>query len=152
MPAKSLQSCPMLCQPMNCSPPGSSVHGILQARIFEWVAMISSRGIFPTQGWNPVSPGAPDLQAHSLLLSHQGSPKTALLRYWYTMQFTIESFQINVFVCLFLVYLQLFNHHNNQFWNTFYHPKRNFMFVSSHSPFLPYLLSSERPIIYFRPP
>ena len=41
---KSLQSCPTLCNPMNCSPPGSSVHGILQARILEWVAMPSSRG------------------------------------------------------------------------------------------------------------
>ena len=33
-----------LCDPMDCSPPGSSVHGILQARILEWVAMPSSRG------------------------------------------------------------------------------------------------------------
>ena len=32
-----------LCDPMDCSPPGSSVHGILQARILEWVAMPSSR-------------------------------------------------------------------------------------------------------------
>ena len=38
------QSCPSLCDPMDCSPPGSSVHGILQARILEWVAMLSSRG------------------------------------------------------------------------------------------------------------
>ena len=37
--AKLLQSCPTLCDPMDCSPPGSSVHGILQARILEWVAM-----------------------------------------------------------------------------------------------------------------
>ena len=52
--AKSLQSCPTLCDPMDCSPPGSSVHGILQAIILEWVAMPSSRekGIFPTQGLN----------------------------------------------------------------------------------------------------
>ena len=42
--AKSLQSCLTLCDPMNGSPPGSSVHGILQARILEWVAMLSSRG------------------------------------------------------------------------------------------------------------
>ena len=39
--AKSLQSCPTLCNPMDCSLPGSSVHGILQARIVEWVAMLS---------------------------------------------------------------------------------------------------------------
>ena len=38
------QSCLTLCNPMDCSPPGSSVHGILQARILEWVAMPSSMG------------------------------------------------------------------------------------------------------------
>ena len=38
------QSCPTLCDPMDCSPPGSSVPGILQARTLEWVAMPSSRG------------------------------------------------------------------------------------------------------------
>ena len=42
--ARSLQSCLTLCDPMDYSPPGSSVHGILQARILEWVAMLSSRG------------------------------------------------------------------------------------------------------------
>ena len=38
------QLCLTLCNPMDCSPPGSSVHGILQARILEWVAMPFSRG------------------------------------------------------------------------------------------------------------
>ena len=38
------QSCPTLYYPVDCSPPGSSVHGILQARILEWVAMLFSRG------------------------------------------------------------------------------------------------------------
>ena len=42
--ATSLQSC--LCDPMNCSPPGSSVHRILQARILQWIARLSSRGSF----------------------------------------------------------------------------------------------------------
>ena len=37
--AKSLQSCPTLCDPIDSSPPGSSVPGILQARILEWVAI-----------------------------------------------------------------------------------------------------------------
>ena len=41
---KSLQSFLTLCDPVDCSPPGSSVHGILQARILEWVAMLFSRG------------------------------------------------------------------------------------------------------------
>ena len=38
------QSCPTLCDHVGWSPPGSSVHGILQARVLEWVAMPSSRG------------------------------------------------------------------------------------------------------------
>ena len=37
--AKSLQSCPTLCDPIDSSPPGSSVHGVFQARILEWVAI-----------------------------------------------------------------------------------------------------------------
>ena len=41
---KSLQSCPTLCNPMDCSLPGSSVYGILQTGILEWVAMLFSRG------------------------------------------------------------------------------------------------------------
>ena len=42
--AKLLQLCLTLCDLVDCSPPGSSVHGILQARILEWVAMPSFRG------------------------------------------------------------------------------------------------------------
>ena len=38
------QSCPTLFNPMDCSPPGSSLHGIFQARLLEWVAIPSSRG------------------------------------------------------------------------------------------------------------
>ena len=37
--AKSIQSCPTLCDPIDGSPPGSSIHGILQARVLEWVAI-----------------------------------------------------------------------------------------------------------------
>ena len=44
MCAKSLQLCPTLCSPMDCSLPSSSVHAILQTRILEWVAMPFSRG------------------------------------------------------------------------------------------------------------
>ena len=47
------QSCPTLSTPKDRSPLGSPVHGILQARILEWVAIPFSRGIFPTQGSNP---------------------------------------------------------------------------------------------------
>ena len=51
--SKLLQSCSTLCDPMDCSLPDSSVHGILQARILEWVAMPSSRGSSQPQGSNP---------------------------------------------------------------------------------------------------
>ena len=44
MHAKSLQSCPTFCNPMDYSQPDSSVHGILQARTLEWSAMLSARG------------------------------------------------------------------------------------------------------------
>ena len=49
MGAKSLQSCPTLCDPMDYSLPGSSVHGILQARILEWVAVPSCRGLLDSR-------------------------------------------------------------------------------------------------------
>ena len=55
--AKSLQSCPTLWDPMDCSPPGSSVHGILQARILEWVAIPFSRGSSWSRDWNCISCG-----------------------------------------------------------------------------------------------
>ena len=71
--AKTFQSCLTLCSPKNCSPPGSSVQGILQARILEWVAF-PPPGDLPDPGIKPASPLAPALQADSLLLSHWGSP------------------------------------------------------------------------------
>ena len=46
------QLCLTLCNPMDCSLSVSSIHGILQARILEWVTFPFSRGIFPTQGLN----------------------------------------------------------------------------------------------------
>ena len=53
MSAQSL-SCIRFCNPTDCRPPDSSVHGLLQARTLEWVA-ISLQGILPTRGWNPAS-------------------------------------------------------------------------------------------------
>ena len=52
------QSCPTLCDSTDCSPPGSSVHGILQARILEWVAMPSSSGSSQPRNQTPVSCGS----------------------------------------------------------------------------------------------
>ena len=59
--AKSLQLCLTLCDSINCSLPGSSVHGISQARILEWVAMYP--GDPPDPGMEPMSSVAPPLQA-----------------------------------------------------------------------------------------
>ena len=53
MHAKSLQSCPTLCNTMDCSLSHSTVHWILQARILDWEAMPSLEGISPTLGSNP---------------------------------------------------------------------------------------------------
>ena len=53
--AKSPQSCLILWDPVDCSQPGSSVQGILQARIMEWVAMSSSRGSSQPRDWIHVS-------------------------------------------------------------------------------------------------
>jgi len=55
--AKSLPSCPSLCDLMDYSPPVSSVHGIFQARILEWVAISSSRGSSRPRDWTQVSSG-----------------------------------------------------------------------------------------------
>ena len=68
--AQSLQSCLTLCNSMDCGPPGSSVHGILQARILEWVAISFSRDL-PDPGFKP---GSLALQADFLLTEPQGKP------------------------------------------------------------------------------
>ena len=70
---------PTLCDPMDCSPPGSSVHGILQARILEWVVISFSRGSSQHRDQTWVSCIAGSLlhcRQMLYLLSHQGSPKS----------------------------------------------------------------------------
>ena len=59
--------------PIDCSPRGSSVHGMLQARILEWVSMPFSKDL-SNPGIELAFPGAPTLQVDSLPHSHQGSP------------------------------------------------------------------------------
>ena len=56
------QSCPTLCDPVDCSPPGSSIHGILQAGILEWLPF-PSRGDLPNPG---IEPRSPALQADAV--------------------------------------------------------------------------------------
>ena len=67
---KVAQSCLTLCNSMDCSPPVSSVHGILQASMLEWVA-IPSPGDLPDPG---IKPRPPPLQADSLLSESPGKP------------------------------------------------------------------------------
>ena len=73
-----------LCYPLDCSLPGFSVHGILQARILEWVNHSHLQGIFPTQASNPV------LHCRQILyhLSHLESPKVPVApSVWTFLQF-----------------------------------------------------------------
>ena len=51
--AQLLQSCLFVTDPMDYSPPGSSTHGIFQAGILKWVAILFSRGVYQIQGLNP---------------------------------------------------------------------------------------------------
>ena len=71
------QSCPILCDPMDCSLPGSSIHGIFQARILEWVATFLLQQIFLTQELNLGLPHCRQMLYH---LSHKGGPG-AILRH-----------------------------------------------------------------------
>ena len=73
---KVIQSCLTLCEPMDCSLPDSFVHGILQARILEWVVIPSSRR--SSQSWDQTQVSA--LQADSLPSEPQGDERTQ--RFW----------------------------------------------------------------------
>ena len=75
-----------LCNLMDCSPPGSSRHGILQARILEWVAFPFSRGSSQPQGLNP---GLPHCKRILYRLSHQGRPR---ILEWVNCPFSSGSF------------------------------------------------------------
>ena len=78
--AESLQSCLTLCDPMDCSPLGSSVHGILQERILDWVAISFSRDLFHPG----IEHRSPALQVESLLTELRGNPS-----YWKLFLFII---------------------------------------------------------------
>ena len=66
------QLCLALCNPMDCSTSGSSVHGTFHTRILEWIAIFSSRGSSPPEDWTQIS-----CIARGILyqLSHKGSPR-----------------------------------------------------------------------------
>ena len=85
-------TCPTLCNPMNCTPPGSSLHGTVQARIPEWVATYSSRGSSRPRNCTCIS-HAPALQADSLPLCYLGNPIGA-----YHCPFATECFSLANFL------------------------------------------------------
>ena len=64
------QLCPILCHPMNCSPLGSSVHRIFQARMLEWVVITFFRGSSDPE----IEPRSPGLQSDCLLCKPLGKP------------------------------------------------------------------------------
>ena len=101
------RQCPTPCHPMDCSPPGSSFHWILQARILEWVAMPSSRES-SNPGIEPESPASPALQVDSLPTEPPGKPLNML-----------DSNITQVFSCLFNVgkmfyYLKVISNPNEE--------------------------------------
>ena len=77
-----------LCESMNCSPPGSSVHGIFQERVLEWVAMPFSRG----SPWPRIKSRSPASQADSLWSEPPGKPLLIILSSYYT-HFIVEELQ-----------------------------------------------------------
>ena len=90
----SLFSCVQLCYPMDCSPPGPSVHGILQARTLEWVAMPSSRGSSQPRD-QPMSLTSPALAG--------GFFTTSAI--WEALLFIIRFLKITLFIWLRWVFV-----------------------------------------------
>ena len=76
------QSCPTLCNPMDCSLPGSPVRGVFQARLLEWVPFSFSRGFSYFRDETQVFCISCIGRWILYLLSHQGSPDTRLLCPW----------------------------------------------------------------------
>ena len=100
------QSYLILCDPMDCSLLGSSVHGILQAKILEWVAMPSS-GDLSNPGIEPSSPVPPSLQADSSLFESPGKPthipKTLENSFLWLAELWV------IFICFLSSFLSLFS-------------------------------------------
>ena len=102
-PSVHAQSCPTLCDPMDCSPPGSSVHGIFQARILEWVAMPFSRGLSQHRDQTRVSRIARQILYH---LSYLGSPlvqENNPLKYFFPLNLNLILLMNNVLEITFSV-------------------------------------------------
>ena len=104
------QSCPTLGNPKDCSPPGFSVHGILQARLLEWILPS------PEDLLNPgIKPWSPVLQADTLPFEPQGSPHYATS--------PLPSF------CDFSCFLILLHEPHFCMWTLWYHVKNQFALI-----------------------
>ena len=104
--AESLQLCPTLCNPMDCSLPGSSIHGILQASILEWVAMPSFRGSSRPHGSTLHLLCPLHWQVGSLPLAPPAKPKRYIPRHNYLISCFIH--YIPVYLVSFIVQYILF--------------------------------------------
>ena len=88
------QSCPTLCNPMDCSPPGSSVHGDSPGKRTGVDGHALLQGIFPTQGLNP---GLPHCRRILYQLGHQGSPRQHIKKQRHHFTYKGPSSQAMVF-------------------------------------------------------
>ena len=123
------KSCPTLCNPMDCSPPGSSVPGTLLARILECVAIPSSRRDLPNPGIKIATPVFPALQVDSLPTEPPGRP--------------LSNFQFERQICILFWILPSFSKNNfktvlkqndiNSFKVKSQHSKLNYVLCESHS-------------------
>ena len=82
------QSCPTLCDPMDCGLPDSSIHGIFQARVLEWVAISFSRRSSQSKS----NPGLPHCRQTLNPLSHQGSLSFIYINPYSFLPFTLFFF------------------------------------------------------------
>ena len=97
------QSCPTLCDPMNCSPPGSSVQGILPARILESVAMSSSRGSSQPKDWTCIA------YVSGIAGRFSTTSATCEAPYIYNWIYTYMSVSVCVCVCVCIyIYIYIF--------------------------------------------
>ena len=97
------QLCLNLCDPMDCGPPGSSVHGILQARILQWVTIPFSRGSSQLR----MKPGSPASQADSLPSEPPGKPLIIKVLHNLMLCITLSNPSQNILSGLWLVsYIQ----------------------------------------------
>ena len=97
-----IQLCPTLCDPMSCSPPGSSVHEIFQPRILEWVAISYSRGSSWHRDWTPIS--APLVLAGRFLTTEPPGKLTLTPLQW--INFPCSLVRPNLSLLPFHAYLQ----------------------------------------------